>query len=106
MINRGGENVYCVEVENALARLAGVGEVSVVGVPDSMMGEKVGAVVVPLPGRQLDPADLIAFARKHLADFKVPQYVVVRTDPLPRNPGGKVLKPPLREQTEWPAALR
>jgi long-chain acyl-CoA synthetase len=101
MINRGGENVYCVEVENALAGHPAVGEVAVVGVPDSMMGEKVGAVVVPLPGRELDPQELLTFAREHLADFKVPQYIAVRTDPLPRNPGGKVLKPPLREQTDW-----
>jgi len=101
MINRGGENVYCVEVENALAAHPAVGEVAVVGVPDSMMGEKVGAVVVPLPGRELDPQELLAFARERLADFKVPQYVSVRADPLPRNPGGKVLKPPLREETEW-----
>jgi acyl-CoA synthetase (AMP-forming)/AMP-acid ligase II len=101
MINRGGENVYCVEVENALAAHPAVSEVAVVGVPDSMMGEKVGAVVVPLPGRDLDPQELLAFAKEHLADFKVPQYVSVRTDPLPRNPGGKVLKPPLRAQTDW-----
>src|SRR5918911_2843757 len=101
MINRGGENVYCVEVENALAAHPAVGEVAVVGVPDSMMGEKVGAVVVPLPGRELDPADLLAFAKERLADFKVPQYVAVRAEPLPRNPGGKVLKPPLREQADW-----
>src|SRR5204863_4689172 len=47
MINRGGENVYCVEVENALAACPGVGECAVVGVPDQMMGEKVGAVIVP-----------------------------------------------------------
>jgi acyl-CoA synthetase (AMP-forming)/AMP-acid ligase II len=106
MINRGGENVYSVEVENALAAHPAVGEVAVVGVPDSMMGEKVGAVVVPLPGRELDPQELIAFAKEHLADFKVPQYVVVRNEPLPRNPGGKVLKPPLRTGTEWPAPLR
>jgi acyl-CoA synthetase (AMP-forming)/AMP-acid ligase II len=106
MINRGGENVYCVEVENALAAHPAVGEVAVVGVPDPMMGEKVGAVVVPRPGQHLDPADLVAHARDHLADFKVPQYVVVRTEPLPRNPGGKVLTPPLRDGTEWPAPLR
>jgi acyl-CoA synthetase (AMP-forming)/AMP-acid ligase II len=106
MINRGGENVYCVEVENALARLQGVGEVSVVGVPDSMMGEKVGAVVVPLPGATISPADVVAFAREQLADFKVPQYVAMRGEPLPRNPGGKVLKPVLRTETEWGAALR
>jgi acyl-CoA synthetase (AMP-forming)/AMP-acid ligase II len=101
MINRGGENVYCVEVENALAAHPAVGEVAVVGVPDSMMGEKVGAVVVPLPGRELDLQELVVFAQERLAEFKVPQYVAVRTDPLPRNPGGKVLKPPLREQTDW-----
>ena len=101
MINRGGENVYCVEVENALAAHPAVGEVAVVGVPDPMMGEKVGAVVVLLPGRELAPDDLLAFARDRLADFKVPQFLAVRTEPLPRNPGGKVLKPPLREQTDW-----
>jgi acyl-CoA synthetase (AMP-forming)/AMP-acid ligase II len=101
MINRGGENVYCVEVENVLAAHPAVGEVAVVGVPDPMMGEKVGAVVVPLPGHALDPADLLAFARGRLADFKVPQFVSVSTDALPRNPGGKVLKPSLRERTDW-----
>jgi acyl-CoA synthetase (AMP-forming)/AMP-acid ligase II len=101
MINRGGENVYCVEVENALAAHPDVGEVAVVGVADSMMGEKVGAVVVPLPGRTLEAPDLIAFARERLADFKVPQYVVVRSEPLPRNPGGKVLKPSLRQGVDW-----
>ena len=54
MINRGGENVYCVEVENALAAAPGVFEVAVVGVPDEMMGEKVGAVIVPTPGTSFD----------------------------------------------------
>jgi long-chain acyl-CoA synthetase len=104
MINRGGENVYCVEVENALAAHPAVGEVAVVGVADSMMGEKVGAVVVPLAGRELDPQELLAFARERLADFKVPQFFSIRSEPLPRNPGGKVLKPPLREQTDWQPA--
>ncbi|SCX56601.1 Acyl-CoA synthetase (AMP-forming)/AMP-acid ligase II [Klenkia marina] len=101
MINRGGENVYCVEVENALAAHPAVGEVAVLGVPDPVMGEKVGAVVVPRPGTTVVPAELRAFAATLLADFKVPQFVAVRDDPLPRNPGGKVLKPTLREQTPW-----
>ncbi len=101
MINRGGENVYCVEVENALNLHPGVGEVAVVGVPDSMMGEKVGAVIVPAEGATIDPAEVKAFAREHLADFKVPQFVAVRTEPLPRNAGGKVLKPVLRTETSW-----
>jgi acyl-CoA synthetase (AMP-forming)/AMP-acid ligase II len=106
MINRGGENVYCVEVENALAAHPAVGEVAVVGVPDEVMGEKVGAVVVLRQGHELDPRELAGFARGQLADFKVPQYVAVRPDPLPRNAGGKVLKPVLREQTAWGAPLR
>jgi acyl-CoA synthetase (AMP-forming)/AMP-acid ligase II len=104
MINRGGENVYCVEVENALAAHPAVFEVAVLGVPDEMMGEKVGAVLVPRPGEELEPADVVAFARRHLADFKVPQYVAVRDEPLPRNPGGKILKPKLREGVDWQRA--
>jgi long-chain acyl-CoA synthetase len=106
MINRGGENVYCVEVENVLAAAPGVFEVAVVGVPDEVMGEKVGAVLVPLPGTELDVDAVLAHARAHLADFKVPQYVSVRPAVLPRNPGGKVLKPVLRQETEWGAPLR
>jgi acyl-CoA synthetase (AMP-forming)/AMP-acid ligase II len=106
MICRGGENVYCVEVENALAAHPAVFEVAVIGVPDEMMGEKVGAVIVPRPGKQIDLDDLIVFAKKHLADFKVPQYVSIRAEPIPRNPGGKMLKPVLRRETEWGRALR
>jgi acyl-CoA synthetase (AMP-forming)/AMP-acid ligase II len=106
MINRGGENVYSVEVENALAAAPGVFEVAVIGVPDEMMGEKVGAVLVPQPGAAFDVGGVLAFARERLADFKVPQYVAVRTDPLPRNPGGKVLKPALRDATEWTPVRR
>lgn len=101
MICRGGENVYCVEVENVLAAHPAVFEVAVMGVPDDMMGEKVGAVIVPRPGQTADLGDILSFASKHLADFKVPQYVTIRKDPIPRNPGGKMLKPVLRRETEW-----
>lgn len=106
MICRGGENVYCVEVENALAAHPAVFEVAVIGVPDDMMGEKVGAVVVPRPGQTLDVSDLLAFAGQLLADFKVPQYVAIRAEPMPRNPGGKMLKPVLRKDTEWGKPVR
>jgi long-chain acyl-CoA synthetase len=106
MINRGGENVYCIEVENALAGAPGVGEAAAVGVPDEMMGEKVGAAIVPAAGGELDVAAVIAHCRKHLADFKIPQYVAVLSEPLPRNPGGKVLKAQLRDQTDWGQPLR
>ena len=97
MINCGGENVYCVEVENGLIGAPGMSELVVIGVPDAMMGEKVGAVIVPLPGVAVDPQAVLAYAREHLADFKVPQFVAVRNDPLPRNPNGKVLKARLRD---------
>jgi long-chain acyl-CoA synthetase len=106
MINRGGENVYCVEVENALAAAPGVFEVAVIGVPDPMMGEKVGAVVVPAPGTEFDVEAFLAHAHTQLADFKVPQFVAVRPGALPRNPGGKVLKPVLRTETDWTAVRR
>jgi acyl-CoA synthetase (AMP-forming)/AMP-acid ligase II len=101
MVNRGGENVYCVEVENALCAHPAVFESAVLGVPDTMMGEKVGAVIVLRPGTSAKPEEICAFARDLLADFKVPQYVVVRQDPLPRNPGGKILKGRLRKEVEW-----
>ena len=91
MINRGGENVYCVEVENALAG-ARVYEAAVLGVPDEMMGEKVGAVIVPVPGVTFDVAAVFDYLGAHIADFKIPQYVAVSAAPLPRNPGGKLLK--------------
>jgi len=106
MICRGGENVYCVEVENALAGHPAVFEVAVIGVADEVMGEKVGAVIVPTPGELADVTDIVAFARKHLADFKVPQYVSLRAQPLPRNPGGKILKAVLRKETEWGKPVR
>jgi len=106
MINRGGENVYSIEVENALASAPGVGEAAAVGVPDEMMGEKVGAAIVPAAGVTLDVAAVIAHCRERLADFKVPQYVAVLGEPLPRNPGGKVLKAQLRDQTDWGKPLR
>jgi long-chain acyl-CoA synthetase len=106
MINRGGENVYSIEVENALVSAPGVGEAAAVGVPDDMMGEKVGAVLVPVAGAQIDIESVLKHARVQLADFKVPQYIAVREEPLPRNPGGKVLKGQLREHTDWGKPLR
>ena len=106
MINRGGENVYCVEVENALAGAPGVYEAAVLGVPDEMMGEKVGAVIVPMPGAALDVPAVLGYLGEHIADFKIPQYVAVSATPLPRNPGGKLLKRRLREDVDWASAVQ
>jgi long-chain acyl-CoA synthetase len=105
MINRGGENVYSIEVESALAGAPGVSEAAVLPVPDDMMGEKVGAVIV-VTGKGFEVEAVIAHVSQRIAGFKVPQYVVRREKPLPRNPAGKVLKHQLREQTEWGDPLR
>jgi len=91
----GGFNVYPAEVEQVLARLPGLAESAVVGVPDERLGEVGKAFVIPVPGRTLDPDDVIAFCRERLANYKVPRQVEVRSE-LPRNPSGKILKRLLR----------
>ena len=93
----GGFNVYPAEVEQVLARLDGVAESAVIGVPDERLGEVGKAFVVTKPGAKLDEATVIAYTREHLAKFKTPQSVEF-LDVLPRNPGGKVVKPLLRER--------
>ncbi len=92
----GGFNVYPAEIEQVLARLPGVAEVAVIGVPDHRLGEVGKAFVVRLPGADLDAQAVIGYSRDHLANFKVPRSVEF-LDVLPRNAGGKVLKPQLRE---------
>jgi acyl-CoA synthetase (AMP-forming)/AMP-acid ligase II len=92
----GGFNVYPAEIEQVLARLVGVAEAAVIGVPDERLGEVGKAFVVKLPGAELDEAAVIAYTREHLANFKTPRSVAF-LDALPRNPGGKVVKPQLRE---------
>lgn len=87
----GGFNVYPAEVEQALARMDGVTDVAVVGVPDERMGEVGKAFVVG----SASPDDVIAYAKERLANFKVPRQVEV-VDSLPRNLSGKVLKNDLR----------
>ncbi|MCW2768106.1 MAG: AMP-dependent synthetase and ligase [Nocardioides sp.] len=93
----GGFNVYPAEVEQTLARLDGVADVAVIGVPDERMGEVGKAYVVrSAPGLTAD--DVIAFSKERLANFKVPR-VVEFIDALPRNLSGKVLKTDLRSTT-------
>jgi long-chain acyl-CoA synthetase len=96
MIVSGGENVYPAEVENVLMKHPGVADVAVIGVPDERWGEAVKAVVVKAPDTPLDEAELIEFARGHLAGYKLPKSVDF-SDLLPRNPSGKLLKRELRE---------
>jgi len=95
MINRGGEKVYCVEVEEVLCGHPGVLEAAVVGVPDPVYGERVKACVVQRPGARLDPDGVREWVRARLAKFKAPEQVEV-LEALPRNPNGKVVKALLR----------
>jgi long-chain acyl-CoA synthetase len=97
MIVSGGENVYPVEVEEALAQHPDVADVAVIGVPDARWGESVKALVVVRRGTPPAPEALIAFARERLAGYKLPRSVDF-VDDLPRTPSGKVLKRELRER--------
>jgi len=93
----GGFNVYPAEVEQVLARLDGVAESVVIGVPDDRLGEVGKAYVVTRPGYALTEPAVLAFCRERLAGYKVPRLVVFRDD-LPRTPAGKPLKRLLREE--------
>jgi long-chain acyl-CoA synthetase len=96
MIIRGGENVYCVEVEEVLFEHPDVVDAAVVGVPHKVLGEEVKAVVQLKPGASATVETIRAHCANRLADFKVPAHVELRDEPLPRNPAGKVLKSLLR----------
>lgn len=97
MVLRGGENVYCGEVENALYEHPSIHEVAVFGMPDERLGEIVAAAVHLRPGESTSSDDLRAFVAERLAPFKVPERIVVLTEPLPRNAAGKFLKRQLRD---------
>jgi acyl-CoA synthetase (AMP-forming)/AMP-acid ligase II len=95
----GGFNAYPAEVEQLLATHPGVAESAVVGVPDERLGEVGKAYVVARSGAALDPAEIVAWCRERLANYKAPRTVVV-VDTLPRNASGKVQKFALRELAE------
>jgi acyl-CoA synthetase (AMP-forming)/AMP-acid ligase II len=97
MVNRGGENVYPVEVENVICLHPKVLEVAVYGVPDNVMGEKVAASIAAVPGATLTPEEIREFCSDKLAKYKIPEYIIFTTA-LPKNPGGKVIKEQLTEE--------
>jgi 2,3-dihydroxybenzoate-AMP ligase len=98
LINRGGEKISCEEVENLMLRHPAVEAVSLVAMPDPVFGERACAVVVPIPGAQLDLPQLVAFLRAQgIASFKLPERLEC-VERLPTSPVGKVMK---RELREW-----
>jgi long-chain acyl-CoA synthetase len=103
MIIRGGENVYCVEVEAALFEHPAVSDCAVIGVPHPVLGEEVGAVVVLRPGEDVGADELGRFVKERLAGFSVPTRFWFRAEPLPRNPAGKALKRELRTELLGPS---
>lgn len=97
LIISGGNNIYPREIEEVLLRHPAVAECAVIGVPDELWGESVHAIVYAREGIAASAADLVAHCTAHLASYKKPRTVEIRTEPLPRNAYGKVLKRELRE---------
>lgn len=97
MIVTGGENVYSIEVENAIATHPAVAQVAVIGIPDPKWGEVVHAIVVPKPGAHVSEQDIVAHARTTIAGYKVPKSVELRQEPIPLSGAMKPLKRELRK---------
>lgn len=97
MIVTGGENVYCVEVENAISTHPAVSQVAVIGIPSEQWGEAVHAIVIVEQGAEVTAGDIINHARQSIAGYKVPKSVAFRSEPLPLSGALKVLKRELRE---------
>ena len=102
MIVSGGENVYSIEVENAIASHPDVREVAVVARPDERWGERVHAIIVPEEGATLDEAAIVEHCRARIAGFKLPRSVEFRDETLPKTGAGKVLKAKLRSPAGEP----
>jgi long-chain acyl-CoA synthetase len=96
MIVTGGENVYSIEVENAISDHPAVVEVAVIGIPDATWGEQVHAIVVIRPGSTVSEEEIKEHARRSIARYKVPKSVEFRSEPLPLSGAMKPLKRDLR----------
>ncbi len=98
MVIRGGENVYCSEVEAAIYHHDAVAEAIVFGVPDDRLGEEVAACIVPKEGHTITAEELQTFLKKDLAAYKIPSRIWLRDEPIPRNASGKFLKREVRKE--------
>ena len=98
MVLRGGENVYSTEVETAIFKHSSVAECAVFAVPDERLGEEVGAAVFPAQDTQPTAGEIREFCKTHLAPFKIPRYIWIMDQPLPRNANGKFLKKELQKE--------
>lgn len=97
IVIRGGENISCLEVEAAIYQHPDVLEAAVFGVPDERLGEEVAVMIAVKSGRNPDPESIKHFLADHLAKFKVPRYVWLQSEKLPRIASGKIYKKQIRE---------
>ena len=97
MVLRGGENIYCAQVEAAIYEHPAVYEAAVYGIPDERLGEQLACHVMVKPGSELEVGELQQFLGERLAKFEVPTMVSIVTEQLPRNASGKILKRDLRD---------
>tara|TARA_R110002072_G_scaffold89232_6_gene200042 strand:- start:38103 stop:39800 length:1698 start_codon:yes stop_codon:yes gene_type:complete len=97
MVLRGGENIFCAEVETVIFAMDDVAECSVFGVEDDRLGEEVGVAVMLKPGTTTNADSIREYCLSHMAKHKVPRYIWIQTEPLPRNASGKFLKRELKE---------
>ena len=100
MVLRGGENVYCSEVETVLFKHDAVAECVVFSVPDERLGEEVGAAIFPAAGAGVSAEELRAFCKDHLAAYKIPRYIWILDEALPRNASGKFVKRELQQSLD------
>lgn len=97
MLIRGGENIYCIEIESVLYEHPAVIDAAVVGIPHHSLGEEPAAIVQLREGVKVTEQELRAFVAQRLAAFKVPVRVLFRREPLPRNANGKLVKMQLKK---------
>ena len=98
MVLRGGENIYCAEVEAAIYEHPAVYEAAVFGLPHERLGEEVATAIMVKPGQMLDLDDLRGFLAERIAKFKIPAHIKLVGEQLPRNASGKILKREIKDQ--------
>jgi long-chain acyl-CoA synthetase len=105
MVLRGGENIYCAEVETVIFNVDDVAECSVFGIADDRLGEEVGVAIFLKPGSTVTAELIRAHGIQHMAKYKIPRYIWLLDTPLPRNASGKFMKRELRDQLKLADAL-
>ncbi|MBM1143008.1 acyl--CoA ligase [Alcanivorax sp. ZXX171] len=100
MINRGGYNIYSVELENLIISHPAVVECAAIPHPDDVLGEKIHVFVTREEDREVNENEIRRFCRENLADYKTPDYITVQEAPLPRNANGKLMKAALKQKIQ------